>query len=806
MIVYQSTKDGFLSDVLNNEIDAKIKAAFIRHLGRSTSQNEVLSWTNSMMHMSNVLSDPEIATDAGISIEFQIPLTSKRIDFIITGLSEEHKQQVIIVELKQWSKAQLTEKEAMVRTHFQHGATDTVHPSYQAWSYAALIESYNQTVQDENISLIPCAYLHNYAPDNVITNAFYDFHINKAPVFLRPDAVKLRNFIKKYVKYGDDRDIMYKIENGRLRPSKQLADSVASMIAGNQEFIMIDDQKEVYETALLMAQRATSEKKQILIVEGGPGTGKSVVAINLLTELTKRGLVAKYVSKNAAPRAVYITKLTGKYKRTNIDNMFGGTGSYWDCDKNTFDALIVDEAHRLNLKSGLYQNQGENQVLELINASKFTIFFIDNDQKIHIKDIGDSTQIAKWAESAGAKVQKLKLESQFRCNGSDGYLSWLDNTLQLRETANFKLTQDDFNFRIFTDPNELRKAITEKNRINNKSRMVAGYCWDWKSKRNPLDYDITIPVNAPGSDFKMRWNLTKDGSAWIIAEESVNEIGCIHTCQGLELDYVGVIVGTDIRYENGKIITDVKRRSGMDRSIAGIKTMLKENPAEAIAIADRIIKNTYRTLMTRGMKGCYVYFCDKELEAHFANQLALPILLEQAIPQVGQAEAKGPRIEAKVNDNVRYVDFLPLYSIKAACGAFGEGQYDEGELGWVKVEGLGKLNRNMFIVQAKGKSMEPRIPDGSLCVFRTNVVGSRNNKIVLVQHRGIFDSDHNGSYTIKTYTSEKFFDKETGEWMHERIVLKPLNADFKAITIVEDDNFSVIGEFIGVVRDEMSII
>jgi len=814
MIVYQSTKDGFLNDVLNNEIDAKIKNAFIRHLGRSTSQNEVLSWTNSMMHMSNVLSDPEIATDAGISIEFQIPLTSKRIDFIITGLSEEHKEQVIIIELKQWSSAQLTEKEAMVRTHFQHGATDTVHPSYQAWSYAALIESYNQTVQDENISLIPCAYLHNYTPDDVITNAFYDFHINKAPVFLRPDAVKLRNFIKKYMKYGDDRDIMYKIENGRLRPSKQLADSVASMIAGNQEFIMIDDQKEVYETALLMAQRATSEKKQVLIVEGGPGTGKSVVAINLLTELTKRGLVAKYVSKNAAPRAVYITKLTGKYKRTNIDNMFGGTGSYWDCDKNTFDALIVDEAHRLNLKSGLYQNQGENQVLELINASKFTIFFIDNDQKIHIKDIGDSTQIAKWAESAGAKVQKLKLESQFRCNGSDGYLSWLDNTLQLRETANFKLTQDDFDFRIFTDPNELRKAITEKNRINNKSRMVAGYCWDWKSKRNPLDYDITIPVttpvNMPGSDFKMRWNLTKDGSAWIIAEESVNEIGCIHTCQGLELDYVGVIVGTDIRYENGKVITDVKRRSGMDRSIAGIKTMLKENPAEAIAIADRIIKNTYRTLMTRGMKGCYVYFCDKELEAHFANQLAQPIQLavqedakELFRPTLTSGSlAMGPRVEAEVNDNVKYVDFLPLYSIKAACGAFGEGQYDEGELGWVKVEGLGKLNRNMFIVQAKGKSMEPRIPDGTLCVFRTNVVGSRNNKIVLVQHRGIYDSDHNGSYTIKTYTSEKSYDKETGEWMHERIVLKPLNADFKAITIVEDDNFSVIGEFIGVVREE----
>ncbi len=211
------------------------------------------------------------------------------------------------------------------------------------------------------------------------------------------------------------------------------------------------------------------------------------------------------------------------------------------------------------------------------------------------------------------------------------------------------------------------------------------------------------------------------------------------------------------------------------------------------------------------MKGCYVYFCNKELEAHFANQLAEPIqvaskedskeMFKQTL--TSGSLASGPRVESDVNDNVKYIDYLPLYSIKAACGTFGEGQYDEGEQGWVKVDGLGKLNRNMFIIQAKGNSMEPRISDGSFCVFRTNVVGSRNNKIVLVQHRGIFDSDHNGSYTIKTYTSQKSFDKETGEWMHEKIVLKPLNSNFNPITILEEDNFSVIGEFIGVVREDV---
>ncbi len=856
MIVYQSTKEGFLEDVLLNEIDTKINQAFYDHLGRHTSPNEVLSWTNSMMHMSNVLMDNEIAANAGISIEFQIPLTSQRIDFIITGLDESQKEQVIIIELKQWSSAQLTDKDAMVRTRFQHGETETVHPSYQAWSYAALIESYNQTVRDEQINLVPCAYLHNYNPDNVITHPFYSYHTSKAPVFLKSDAVKLREFIKKFVKYGDNKDILYRIENGRLRPSKQLADSIASMIrgnrefimraepsgspnrsqategghdrldrnwvseggtdrswasAGNREFIMIDEQKGVYETALSMAARARSDKKRVLVVEGGPGTGKSVVAVNLLAELTQRGQVTRYVSKNAAPRAVYKAKLTGTLKKRMIDNLFGGSGDYCDIAENTFDTLIVDEAHRLNMKSGLYQNKGENQVLELIRAAKCTIFFVDNDQQIHIKDIGEANLIARWAEQEGAKVQRMKLKSQFRCNGSDGYLAWLENTLQIKETANIRLSPQEFDFRIVDNPAELRALIRAKNAAqipeNNKSRLVAGYCWDWISKKDPEAYDITFPQY----DFRMRWNLTKDGSTWIIAPDSINEIGCIHTCQGLELDYVGVIVGPDLRFENGRVVTDVAQRSSMDRSISGIKTMMKEDPQEARQVADRIIKNTYRTPPDPGHERLLaVYFCDTALRDYFASRLspALPqtaadsgeVARLHASALISEPETpSGPRLEAEVTASAKFVEFLPLYSLKAACGAFGEGQYAE-ETGWVKVEGLGRLNRNMFVVQARGRSMEPRIPDGSLCVFRANVVGSRQNKIVLVQHRGLYDPDHNGSYTIKTYTSEKTYDRETGQWQHERIVLKPLNPDYSPIVIEEEGDFTVVGEFIDFLR------
>ena len=577
------------------------------------------------------------------------------------------------------------------------------------------------------------------------------------------------------------------IDKGKLRPSKQLAEALSSMLHGNQEFVLLDDQKIVYETALELARNSTSTgKKHVLIVEGGPGTGKSVVAVNLLVQLTKENFLTQYVSKNAAPREVYTIKLSGDCHKERIKDLFVGSGRFYDIQADIFDTLIVDEAHRLNLKSGFYGTEGENQILEIIRAAKFSVFFVDDRQRIHIKDIGSKRSIEKYAESLGAIVHTTKLSSQFRCNGSDGYLSWLDNTLQIKNTANIHLSAEDYDFKIFSDPNELFETIKTKNKRNNRSRVVAGYCWDWNSKKNTDSFDIIIPE----FNFEKKWNLNSEKTPWIIGETSVDQIGCIHTCQGLELDYVGIIVGKDMRYENNKIITDVTQRSKHDQSVKGFKSLLKKDKEQALQDADEIIKNTYRTLMTRGMKGCYVYFCDQALAQHFMSQL-----------QPQQEEKKEIRIEPEVNDNVKYIDFLPLYSIKAACGYFGEGDIVD-ELGWIKVEGLGKLNRNMYVVQAVGRSMEPAIYHNDYCVFRANPAGSRQGKIVLIQHHNFYDADYAGGYSIKTYSSKKKFD-ELGNWEHEEIVLTPKNPDYNPIIINEEDaeEFRIIGEFAGIIKD-----
>ncbi len=786
MIVYHASKKRFIDDVFNGTIADDIDHAFFIHLGRHTSPNEKLSWKNSMMHMYKVINTSDIPDNSTIAIEYQIPLTSKRIDFIISGIDERKQPNMVIIELKQWEHAKLSNKSGIIQTHFQHGESETAHPCYQAWSYAYMLQNYNETIREHHIQLLPCAFLHNYQEDHIISNECYSEYIDKAPLFLKNDAGKLQDFIKKHIRYGSKEDIVWFIDKGKLRPSKQLADALTSMLQGNKEFILLDEQKIVYETALNLAREASAKQtKHVLIVDGGPGTGKSVVAINLLVELTKENLVCQYVSKNAAPRDVYTAKLSNSFKKSFISNLFVGSGSFINAPQNTYGALIVDEAHRLNMKSGLYSNLGENQIIEIIQASLFSVFFIDDRQRVHIKDIGSKAAIQKYAETCGAVVHTTKLTSQFRCNGSDSYLSWLDNTLQIRETANIRLSEEDYDFKIFSDPNELFKTIKEKNKINNKARVVAGYCWDWNSKKNPNDYDIIIPEFR----FQKRWNLNSDKNLWIIGNNSIEEIGCIHTCQGLELDYIGVIIGLDMRYENGRIITDVSQRSGNDQSVKGFKSLIKQNKGKALQDADDIIKNTYRTLLTRGMKGCYVYCCDKQLAEYFAAQIE---------PQ--QEPINEIRIEPEVNDEVKYIDFLPLYSIRAACGYFGEGDIVD-ELGWMKVEGLGKLNRNMFIIQAVGHSMEPVIHDGDYCVFRANPAGSRQGKIVLTQHHNFYDTDYSGSYSIKIYSSKKTYD-EYGNWAHEEICLQPKNSSYSPIIINEEesDEFRIVGEFVGIVH------
>ena len=618
MIVYAATKQQFLKDNDNDDIEEVILRHFKEATGKTVGRSEIRSWQGSLTYMAKVLRDEGLPSDAGLAIELHIPQSSKRIDFLLTGRDENQAKKAVLIELKQWSKASATTKDAIVKTALGGSLVETIHPSYQVWSYAALLEGFNEAVYDKSIEIRPCAYLHNYVSDGIIDSAHYEPHISKAPLFLKgPDELtKLRSFLKKHIAHGDNKEVLYELSDGKIRPSKALAEALEGLMTGKPEFVLIDDQKAIFESALAAASEASDQAPKVLIIEGGPGTGKTVLAINLLVRLTELRLLSKYVSKNAAPRKVYESKLVGTIKRSHFSNFFSGSGAFIDTEPNTFDALIVDEAHRLNEKSGLYGNLGENQIKELIESAKCSIFFIDEDQRVTLSDIGSKQAIRAFAKAKGAVVEEYVLSSQFRCSGSDGYMAWLDDVLGIRSTANPTLNASEYEFKVFDSPQALHDAIDEKNH-GNKARVVAGYCWPWLSKKDSKAADIVI-----GNDYARQWNLDQDGSLWIIAENSIEQVGCIHTCQGLEVDYIGVIIGPDLVVRDGQVVTSPHERDKNDKSIRGWKKLMKEQPALAQQDTDLIIKNTYRTLMTRGMKGCYLYCTDQETAQYFESRLA----------------------------------------------------------------------------------------------------------------------------------------------------------------------------------------
>lgn len=386
-----------------------------------------------------------------------------------------------------------------------------------------------------------------------------------------------------------------------------------------ERFELSNKQNEIFEKAIcLLKEACETNKKSVMIVNGAPGTGKTFLARHLLSKFVEESYVTTFVTKSASSREVFYQQLKGEGQEKYLRNLLKTSGMFVDSEPNLYDCVIVDDANRLQAKSGLFKNRGENQIKEIINASKFTIFFIDETQRINMDEIGSIDLICDYANKFEAKIEKVDLIEQFRFVQNSKYLNWLDNMLEIRkdEDCNFEFLYD---FRVIDNPNELRKLIEEKNKSNNNSRLVAGYCWDWisKGKNDPNVHDIKIPQY----DFEMSWNLANTFT-WAIDPKSINEVGCIYTCQGVDFDYVGVIIGEDLRYENNHIITDYTKRAKTDQSLKGIAKKMAENPEKAYKIADDIIKNTYRCLMTRGRKGCYVFCVDPNLQQYIKNCLS----------------------------------------------------------------------------------------------------------------------------------------------------------------------------------------
>lgn len=802
MRLYEGTIDRFRKDVIQNQIADIISNNYFIHYGRSVAPSEKNSWNNSLNFVKNALDFSQL-NDNKVVVEYELPYSSRRIDVLLFGRNGRKRDSIVLIELKQWSNDNIKdcETEGNVIVDYGRFKKEQAHPSLQVEGYHYDLKDF-MTIFAEKLSpkLSSCAYCHNYSKvkDEVLYLSKFSKYIEKYPLFSKEEIENLGTYLKERLHKGAGLEVFNRFITSPIKPSKRLLDHTKNMINKQQIFNLIDDQITAYNSIMHKAKKlAKTNKKSVIVVKGGPGTGKSVIALEVMGELLRKGKNVYHATGSSA-----FTKTLRKILGTRSSKLFKFFNSFMAYKENQIEVLICDEAHRIretssNRYTPRHLRTDTPQIDELVKAAKLSIFFIDEHQVVRPNEIGSISLIKKAAKKLkidDSEICEFELKTQFRCSGSDAFLQWIENALKIRESGKQFLSKEDrMDFKIFDDPIKLKKAIDEKNeKKKNCARIVAGFCWPW-SKPNP-DGSLVNDVKVDG--LEMPWEKKDQFWKWATDDSGMDQVGTVYTAQGFEFDYIGIIFGNDLVYDPRKNVWVANPENSYD-------TMAKRGNANFT----KHLKNVYRVLMSRAHKGCFVYFIDKSTEDFFKSKIRTKNLLIEAEEHISLSEPTSSiadtldELLSDIPKEKQYKDYLPVYSLKAAAGKFGEGMDVENE-GWLKVNIEKKLNRRMFIAKVVGQSMEPRIPDGSFCIFQRGVEGTRQNKIVLVQHNDISDPDTGGKYTVKKYTSKKRATEE-GSWEHEEINLLPLNPNYDPISIPnsEEGGFMVIAEFISVLSN-----
>lgn len=621
MRLYSGSSRQFMEDTYQNRIAGKLQESFFVQMGHMPSEAEIGAWRNSLRATSMVFQHADL-TDQGVIVEYQLPLSSKRLDCLICGRDRKERDNAVIIELKQWDSCKAADTDREVLAWVGHAERECLHPSVQAAGYKMYLEDTHTAFYEGTnaIGLGACAYLHNYSTyrEDPLFAAKFQSIVESTPLFTADDVPVFENFLTSRVDGGHGLEVLKRIEESKTRPSKKLMDHVASVIKGKPEYVLLDDQLIVYDRVLTCARQGFHDKKKtVLIVKGGPGTGKSVIAINLMADLMGKGYNAHYATGSRA-----FTQTLRKAIGPRGAVQFKYFNSYADADYNSVDVLIADEAHRIRKSSSnrftpSNRRTDAAQVEELISASKVAVFFIDDDQVVRPDEIGSVKYIREHADRNGARVFEYELETQFRCAGSGAFVNWINNTLEIRETANATWGRaEEFEFTIVDSPESLEAAILRRAEEGFSARMTAGFCWPWSEARSDgtLVDDVVIgtfrrPWNAKPESRRLARGIPK-AQTWAYDKEGIGQIGCIYTAQGFEFDYIGVIFGRDLHYD-GK---NRRWEGDPERSHDSVVKRSRERFLD-------LVKNTYRVLFTRGMKGCYVFFQDEETERYFRSRM-----------------------------------------------------------------------------------------------------------------------------------------------------------------------------------------
>jgi len=562
--------------------------------------------------------------DHGVILEYQLPLSSLRLDCLICGKDRSSADNAVIIELKQWEKCFEAEGENEVGAWVGGARRELLHPSVQVERYKTYLMNTHTAFYEGHaaVMLDACTYLHNYNyyAEDVLFAPKFDGPRSRCPVFTADDIPKMKDHLIHRLDKGRGPEVLARIEKSRYRPSKKLMDNVSNIIRGKQEYVLLDDQLVVYDKILSMAKAGFHDKqKTVVIVKGGPGTGKSLIAINVMADLLAKGYNTQYATGSRA-----FTETLRKKIGPLGPIQFRYFNSYSRAERDAVDVLIADEAHRIRETSASRftrkeQRTGLPQIEEIIKAAKSAVFFIDDYQIVRPGEIGSVRFIRESAEKMNCKILEYELQVQFRCNGSEAFVNWVNNTLGIQRTANVIWERkEEFDFKIFQSPEGLERAIREKVSQGLTGRVTAGYCWHWSmpDSNGNLNDDVVIgdyrrPWDARPEARKLAPGIPK-ATLWADDPNGINQVGCVYNAQGFEFDYVGVIIGPDLRYNFDAQMWEGHPEGSQDLAVKRSKDKFTE-----------LTKNTYRVLFSRGMKGCYVYFMDKDTERFFRSRMEL---------------------------------------------------------------------------------------------------------------------------------------------------------------------------------------
>ncbi len=547
-----------------------------------------------------------------------------------------------------------------------------------------------------------------------------------------------------------------------------------------------------------------------MIAEGSAGTGKTIVGIYLFKilmtyhqnfefdvadDIENRLLQKVKLVRQKFPKLRMALVIPVSSFRKTMKSVFGSTKGLRSnmvigpaaLSREKYDIVIVDESHRLRraVNLGTYSNAFKNAARRLefvpeesneldfaIKQSNKLILFYDEYQSVRPGDVRKE-DFDKLKENKATAL--LRLKSQFRVNGGNGYLSHVNNILNHAYEKIKLYKHANYEFLLFESLEDMIEKVQSKEKKFNLSRLLAGFSWPWISKTDSTLKDIKI------GDLELRWN--HKSIDWINSENAINEVGCIHTAQGYDLNYAGVIFGNEIVYNPEKKRIEIREDYYFDRNG---KSSIKD-PREL----KKYIINIYKTLLTRGIYGTYVYACDVHLRNYLSNW----------IPTISQSNSEEIQLD-KTENLIPFKNAVPFYDITIAAGHFKKQPNKDNVDDWLYVGNDNANLDNLFACRVLGESMNKVIPNGAIAVFKKYAGGSRNGMIVLVKHTEVIDSDYGSGYTIKEYYSEKVVVE--GNWKHSKILLKPVSTDdsYKPIRLLSQDEgkFEVLGVFVRVLE------